>query len=473
MVKKTLIKSKLSGIVDNSSLGLTIGSAEMEIGRNVAITLSTLMMKDKRFITEGDMKGLNGKATIWITTETPVIYQFKKQGKHIFLNVTGNPTVLMVGKNSVPVLLKDGEYDGNAILNTFCYANRIMFALLEHIPDFDFTWTGRERDMMVHGKFNISRLQYAWYSADLKNSRDDVLLFLRKCYNGQNATKNKASNLASDLGININAWDNHKGNLTFTLLSGGTKVFGITLYSKDQEKDPDLDNSVRLMSLIRFDGTFYDYFLKEHGIKTVSDLEDMYERVCDEGGYDIGFVKWLSSQVFSKLKLEYVTSLTLKDYLSRVEKVKLAVESKSSNETRLLNFWLNYNKIDGKEETFSVSEKCSKLGVNYKKYSLYVDNIMRNFNLDISISRSFHEAMLLNRIQAGWTEEERGKYLENQRNNEIPNFEELASIDSDNVSRMSGLLVSDGLTKIRKLKPTILKSNDFWAYRKLQENAKS
>src|SRR5690606_23182378 len=140
-----------------------------------------------------------------------------------------------------------------------------------------------------------------------KNRRNEVLVFLRKCYSGQNATRYKANNLAAEIGLKINAWENDSGNLTYTSLSGNVKVFGITLYAKDQGPEADKDNSDRLMSLIRFDGTFYDHFLKEHKIKTVVDLERKYEDICDSDGYDIGFVRWLANQVFERLKLEYVT----------------------------------------------------------------------------------------------------------------------------------------------------------------------
>ena len=464
MARTVKKKTKLSGIMDNSTMGLSLGGAEMPMRKTEIKKLrKAIIAKGSLFEIEGNIKG-EGEcmATIYIDGE-PVRYQFRNQGGNAFLNVTGNPAKLMTGSNSIPIILKDGEFSGNAIVNTFKYSNRILFALLEFIPDFAFRWQGQERKMLESGKFNISRLQYAWYSADLGSHRNNVLVFLRKCYNGQNSTKTKAYNLSKDLGFNVNAWDNHDGNLTLTGMAGDKKDFSLTLYAKDESPNSEKDSKTRLMSLIRFDGTFYDYFLKTHGIKQVVDLERKYEEVCNKSGYDIGFVRWLANYIYSRLKIEYVTKLNIDQYREFINSAKQIAEGKNLNEARLMEHWLSYGK------TFdSVGAKCEELGVNPKKHSEYVANIRDKTGIDLDIPRTFHDAMLLNRIMGNMTEEERGDFLMNVRGNSSVRVEELMERDSEMVQDMSGLLSVEGLTRIRKMKPVILKSSDFWAYRKLR-----
>lgn len=471
-------KTKLSGILDNSSTGVTLSGAEISLGGKKKKQLIRAIKGSNIMEVVGDLN-TNGTFKLAVA-DTSVIYQLRTQGGNTFLNATGNPTKLMSGDNDIPVLLKDKVYANNSVANTMSYALRIMLIILEEIPGFDFSWKNEdgsdspERIAIRKGNFNITRLQFAWYSGDLGENRDEVLLFLRKSFNGQNATKTRAVNLASDIGVNVTAWDNHSGNLTFSRKAGDKQDFSLTLYSKDEE--PEIERGVeakaRLQSLIRFDVTFFDYFLVTHGIKKVYELEKKFRDLCDADGYDIGFIKWLAEYVFSKLKLKYVVGLDVFDYRDMLEKAEvLAVNKRKMNESRLIRHWLAFDKDkEGVLLKFdSAKEKCEAIGANANNYSRYVDAIRKDTGIDIDITRSFHEGMLLNRVIATLTEEERTEFLMDMKESNFrKTMAELQKRDASDVKKMQPLITVGGLIRIRKLKPVILKSSNFWAYKKLR-----
>lgn len=490
--KKSSKKQKLSGIIDNSSMGIAIGNAEMQISQKVAMQLRKEMRKHPKFIGSGNdtLQG-NTIYTLIINDDHKIVYEFKVQGSTVFLNVQGNPTKLMGGNNNVPVLLKDGEFAGNAVLNTFKYANRIMYAILERIPGFKFEWTGAEKQRLVDGQFNGSRLQYAWYSRDLtsRKNRSAVLRFLRLCYGGLSVSKEEVSNIASHLGLNFTAWDSNRANkdtgillpnenITIVGKAGDKKDFSLTLYAKDEElvlnarKDKDAQDTAReqgkrFSSLIRFDCDFNDYFLRTHNIKVVDDLEKKFEAICDVDGYDIGFIKWLAASLHNRLKLGYVVSITADNYAERLARMEDYRRAAKGDAAKLMQYWYDYGLPYS-----TVSAKCDHLNINATNYSKTVAKIKEETGLDVDVSRTYHEAMLQNRLMATLSNEERTvNILAPDNSNQRIKPSEMRERDAKTAEKISEVIAANGSFQVRRLKPTVIAVKDFAAYKALREDA--
>lgn len=463
-------KTKISGIVDNSSMGIAVNSytdTEMLISKATEKKLRKLISKSKFFtLVSGVAMTGNSKWLLTLDEDCKVVYEFKigKNGGSTFLNVTGNPTKLMRGSNDIPVLLKDKRYSKNAALNTFMYANRILYAILEFIPDFKFEW-GVERDRLQLGDINITRFQLAWYSGDLADKRNDVLRFLRTSYGGLNATKGKVENIGTNIEVNTRLWDNHSNNLTMEKKAGNSKEFSITLYSKDEDPTFDGDKS-RLCNLIRFDCTFFSYFFGKVGIKTVRDLEAVYQEKCLEGGYDIGFVRWLANHVYDNLHFRYIVRLSGEKYKESLEKMeRIAEDTKALNRSKLARHWLKYgDKLDIKT--------AETIGVNKNRLTPYIESIKEKTGIDVTISRSFHEALMLNRRFSHMTYEERADLLmSNSNNQKMDILAALEERDEKSVAEIYSVIFEKSAL-IKRMVPKTLKYNDFWAYRHMNEVAR-
>ncbi|QXV74160.1 hypothetical protein [Rhizobium phage RHEph12] len=485
-------KQKLSGIIDNSSMGIAVGNAEMKISIKVATALRKEMRKHPKFIgpVKDTLKG-NALYTLHINDDHKIVYEFKKQGDNFFLNVQGNPTKLMIGNNNVPCLLRDGEFEGNAVLNTFKYANRIMYAILEYIPGFNFKWEGKEKQQLVKGHFNGSRLQYAWYSRDLHSParRTAVLRFLKLCYGGQSMTKEEVSNIASHLGLNFTAWDANRANkkdgillpndnITIAGKAGDKRDFALTLYAKDEElllnslqndeaQKVAREEGKRFSSLIRFDCDFNDYFLRQNNIKLVADLENRFEEICDRDGYDIGFIRWLATSLHNRLKLGYVVSLTADDYAARLEKVEDLMRTAKGDVAKLLQHWHEFG-----PPYATVAAKCEHLNVSAANYAKTVGKILQETGIDVDVSRTYHEGMLQNRLIATLSNEERTtNVLAPDNSNQRIKPSEMRDRDAKMAEKISEFISSDGAFRVRTLKPTVISVKEFAAYRALQEDA--
>lgn len=471
-------KTRLSGILDNSSVGISLGQAELPISIVEAKKLRREMRKSALFSSSGkDTLEGNIEYVFRIEEGLSILYEFKRMGSNMFLNVTGNPTKLMTGKNSVPVLIKAGEFNGNAILNTFKYAGRVMFAILEYIPGFDFKWQGQERRRITEGDFNISRLQVAWYTGDLGEHRSDVYHHLRLCYGGVNAVDGKARNLAKDLGLSYLAFD-HNDNFVLSGTVGDKKEFSLTLYSKDLNDSEESEDKARFSNVIRFDCSFNDYFLRANGIKLVKDLERRYEELCEEGGYDLGFVKWLSKTVYDRLHMEYLVGMTWKTYDDMLKKAEAFVEThesaikngkkKKTNAYKLVKDWLDFDNVD-----LTAKARCERLDIPTQHYSRIADEVRELTGIDVNISQSFIVAMLDNRLRAQRTELERQGDVLPRKSNQRATLDKLRDKDTERTKKVEALLLNGSGLRLRKLKPTILKSNNFYAYSLLREGKKN
>lgn len=468
-MKKIKTKTKISGIVDNSSMGISvngIADSDMQISKVTEKTLRKGMSHSAFFtLVSGVAMTGNSKWMLTITEDCKIVYEFKSgSGGVTFLNVTGNPTKLMRGSNDIPVLLKDKEYSKNAALNTFMYANRILYAILEFVPDMEFDW-GVDKKRLLEGDINISRFQLAWYSGDLKNRRNDILRFLRVCYGGLDATKGRVDNLGSGIGINARLWDNHEGNFTLEKRAGKSKMFSITFYSKDDEPDyegSDKEKS-RLCNLIRFDCTLMSYFLELNGLKTVRGLEQKYFEVCEKQGYDIGFVRWLADEIYSKINFQYIVKLNLKEYKESLKKLESIIGGKSPNEEKLVRHWIEYG------DNLS-SDLAKTIGVNYKNYASFVHSLRDKTGIDVEINRSFHEAVLFNRMISHLTREERADLLMSSSNNQKIDILENLQSREERLKDIHDIIFSKSAS-IKRLVPKSMRYQDFWAYKTMREIA--
>ena len=465
MKKTKKTKTKLSSIMDNSSMGFTFntecGNSQIPIQRETFIQLTKLMEKHPLFQSWGtdrwllDCKG------------SSISYEFKKSGKNYFLNVTGNPTKLLSGSNDIPILIKDKHYSDNAVLNTMMYANRVMFAMLQYIDGFDFKWPQWEYKKLEGGEINISRLQLAWYSGDLEDERDAVLRYLRTCYGGLDATQNRVVSVAANLGLQVKLHQNHCGNLTIEKAAGNNRSFSLTFYAKDEEPSY-AGNKDRLKTLIRFDCTFLSYFLERNGIKTIAQFERVFPQKCDEyGGYDIGFVRWMSDQVYEALNLDYILSTNASSYEERLSKLEaLSLDTKKKNESRLAHWWIQYGEVIDQQV-------CKSIEVDWKNIQRYRSSIQESTGININFNRWAHESLLLNRIVSTMDPEERFSFITTMKDsNMLPKLSELRERDQDNSERLKNIIARETQNtttlRIRKLKPRVISSfEDFWFYKQV------
>jgi hypothetical protein len=479
-------KIRMTSVIDHSTMGINLGT-EMELSKATHRSMRSAL---KKFITDNNNNGdvtfrlvsgdyIKGDAVFYLVfvnrkgAETSILYEFKQRGNTAFLNVSGNPTTIIAGANDIPVLvigsMFEKAYNGPTV--TFKYLNRVMYSILDDILGaYGFVWSGIDKKRLVSGDISIQSYQIAWYSGSLGGKRAEVMRFCRLCYGGLNATTNKVENVGKPLGINARVWDNNDGNVTLEVRTGKNREFSLTLYAKDQDPSYDGKNNKRLRELIRFDCTLNISFLHNNNIKKVSDLEDKYIEVCEEDGFDVGFIRFISNKVLNKIKFYYLLSLTTDTYNDYKEDLEnmLVDGNLTKHQRRYIKHWLEYG------ESYNTDKEMAEvLGMNSSRLS-EVKAFLRNKlpGLDLSIPRTTHESVLFNRTLATLSEEERSDYLEatHGNSNKVVNFVELKERDTDKISSIKEVMGNmDGLVKIRKFQPTKIKPKDFWVIKEFNK----
>lgn len=472
-------KTRISAIVDHSSMGLDIGT-QMQIPRNTFIRLRKAFTKFIKYnnssylIKIDHISGDNvlGDAVYLLRynnkdgSSNCIRYEFKQQGTKHFLNVGGNPTCLLSGANDLPVLITDSlfssersSYKYNEATVTFKYANRIMYLILDYIlEDCGFKWEGEDKKRLVEGDISITSYQLAWYSGDLREERDALLNYLRLIYGGTDSTVDGGvRNLSVHLGLKTRLWD-HSNNLTVEAYSGDShRLFSLTWYAKDKHPDYKGPNGDLLSRLIRWDCTFNSRFFKNNSIEKVKQLESKYIELCEAHGYDSGFVRFMSDKVIKRIKLDSITSLSLEEF----NKAVTSLEDISNPTARKIALhWLNYGKSFEKDtlaaDFFNIQKQ------NYGKYKVRIEES----GIDISIPRSYYEAAFFNRIFATMTIEERAAFVK-QSHNKMPKVEELLERSVEESTKFKKLLCGTGdIVRIRKLIPKRIKVKDIWILQK-------
>lgn len=474
-------KTRMSGVIDNSSMGLSVGNGlgtEMEISRTSYTKLRKCFASaakhgvtkyNVKFVLVGGHK-TEGNATyhLYFVDKTKTVnciqYEFKKMGGNHFINVSGNPTVMIAGGNDIPILVVGFEYGKyNAPTITLKWLNRIMYAALDELlAEFGFKWTGLDKKNLVEGNFDSQRYQIAWYSGDLRDKRTALMLYIRSIYCGMDLTSDRAVNVVADIGLNGRAWPNSEGNLTIEAKSGAVnKYFSLTLYAKDLDPKYSTLETDRVANLIRWDCTLFNSFLRNSKIKKIKDLEARYIETCEKDGYDIGFIYFVSRKIQEQLKIEYLIELNVQDYKQMLKELN-GVRGK--NEIILAEHWLSYG------ETFDTAAELARhLNMKESTLSDAKKSIAKQTKLDIEIPRTTQEAILDNRERGTLTKEERGELLLdiNGKSNKAVKRSVTIERDKKNSETYSKLLKNtdtQGVLRVRRFKPVKIKPANFWIY---------
>lgn len=469
-------KTRISGIVDNSTMGIDIGS-EMEISRSTNKLLrKALIQASKSGLGnfKATVKHVSGKVdsdNALFFIEYPnkytkknaengnVQYEFKNQGNKFFLNVRGNPTALVSGSNDFPILVMGFDYEGlNRATITFKYMNRMLYAILDTLlAGQGFAWEGVDKKRLVDGDISIHRYQIAWYSNDLGEYRDSVCLFLRKVFGALDATEDKVINVGDALGITSRLYENNN-NVTLETRSGDKKYFGLTFYAKDQEPGYKGDKS-RLENLIRWDCTLHYAFLSSNKLRTVSMLEERYTETCEKDGYDIGFIRFLADKVERRLKLPYLLGLSLDKYRRGVAALE---DIEGKNHKRVAKHWLEHG------PAFSEDVDAAKFFEMQSSNYNVVKNDLLKLGIDVSFPRRTHDAILETRLLSMRTTDERSDtVVQRKGSNKVVPWEELEKRDADLMKQINEALDTSGkgALKVRRFKPVKMKPDNFWIYR--------
>lgn len=472
-------KTKLSSILDNSSYGMSIGSSQMEISQKCEKQLRR-MLKNSPLAHCIEGNELIGNGTFQVQIEDHFIgrYEFKQQNKNRFLNVTTNPTKLVSGENDIPVLITGCEHmylrrtDANSVLTTFMFMNRLPYILLERIPSSrPFVWEGEERKSLQNGNINISRYQIAWYSGDLKEQRPDILNYLRLSYGGligsSFSTNKSVRNLASELGLTLTIHDNHDGNITLEKkYKNYNKSFSITLYCKDDNMQSSEKEKNRLSQLIRFDCTLHQAFLEGKKINKLSLLESKYEALCEEKGYDAGFLRWIREDILDTLKFNYLLNLDSENY----EQMILAADDVAGKLPRLLiDKWKDFNTSFGNMTLPEIAQAIKIPLQSASNLSAAIQSVYDQTGIDIRISRAYHSNILFNRMTYHMSPDEKDNMVRKNKGNQRATPEELIERDLKKLEKLRRVLNTEGGLLIRKFKPHKINVEKLWVLQKIQE----
>lgn len=478
------MSTKISSIFDIGTTGVPVGS-EMEIGDKTAhdlrYALNNSIGKNKGNVKVVLLSGdpLKGRCIFGLkfnrkdSSEITVTYEFntpKGNGK-TFLNVVCNPTILMIGDNTIPVIVK-----GKTIMDTFALMNRLPYQILEIIfEDEGFEWVGGDKNKLINGDINITQMQVAFYSGDLGKELNTVLMYLRTIYGGLDKTQDKVISLAEGLGLEVILYNNDKPgdtkksstnlNMTIVAKSNTNRLFSMQLYKK-QEIIKDSIDSKRVERLIRFDCTLYSQFLSNNKINKLHMLEQKYKELCNknEGKDDVGFTRWLSNKFFKRIKLPYILGLERLGFYKNLKKAKHYLEDSEEAIAKVFNSWYSGESYNTQAD-FAKALKITQSAISKSKIKLLED-----YGIDIEISRSYMDEMFSSTADAMRTEEERhirsSSYSGDNRRK--VSDEELFQRSSERLEVVRKTIEKQGgLLKIRKLKPKKVHFKKLHIYRQM------
>lgn len=480
MAKKTTKKLRMSGVVDHTTMGLNLGTY-VELSEGCYKKLRQAMNKaNKKGIPSynADIKRISGVelvgSAIYLLTflkkngDTNTIhYEFRESNNDnkttYFMNVSGNPTCLVSGDNDVPVLVKTEMFPEakNTAIRTFMYLNRVMYLVLGTLlKDYEFKWSAEDFKRIMKGDISIKSYQLAWYSADMGNDRAGFFNLLRAGYAALDATKDKVVSAAKAMNLTTRVWDNNDLNLTIEARTNRNKEFSLTFYAKDQEPGSKSKNKERVSQLIRWDCTLNYQFLANKGMKTISEMEEQYIKICDNGTYDASFVKYLSNKVQERIKLPHLLNLTVDSYRESVQKME---ELEGKNEKKISKYWLNHGEIKETE-----AETAKAIDIKPSRYSSLKPIILEKTGIDITIPRATYAAILESRVLATRTLMERDDYVEakHTRSNKIVPWQELVERDKEIIiNYKKHMEKGEQFINIRKFSAKTFSDDNIWIYR--------
>lgn len=365
-----------------------------------------------------------------------------------------NPTKCLSGQDTVPIVLS-----GHTISETISVLLRLAFVCMP--------LSKPTKTRIYSGSINLARLQVAWYSADMGDGRKEVQNFLKLVHGGLSATKDGGVFRAAEhLGVNMVSFVG-SDNITLKVREGQDNLFSATLYAKDADpavSAADPSRLKRVSRLIRFDVTFTRSWLKRKsvGLNTIALLEaKMFELDKDT---DRGFIKWLASEVYDKLRLTYTLNLRSDTYEQNLATLEEWVEEgEVTNATKLINKWLKY------EPCVSGSALAEELIIPNTKLSALFAKILDKSGIDLRISRHYHEATLFSLAYASMSDEERLAFISSRKANQRIDFDTLSKRGKKLQKRVAGLLSLNGELKMRSMVPDICTDGEFYIYTLFRE----
>lgn len=445
------MNSKCYTIWDNSSYGATIGDLSTRISIKAMKEIKKLAFTSPWFKwISGNIKDDKSTCAFFLkdgldSDSSLISYAIKVSNSGgVFLNVSCTPTRLASGQSAFPVSFerKENESRQKVLLRTLRYLNRLPYLVLSEIPDGNFKWEEEDLNTIKAGNINVTRLQVAWYSPDLKEYRDLVQDYLRLTYCGLDATAgNRVRNLADSLGVEAKAYMK-SDNLTLTSYVDETKQLGLTIYSKDVELSKfgvevsDEDNA-RLSSCLRFDVNLFAKFLnlESVGLDTIAKLEEKYATFCSDASGDRKFTTWLAEAVLEKFKLGYLLGVDADSFMERIS-VLQELSERETTVGKIAKLWLDY--INCGESDVDLAKLVN---VSSKMVKKAKDILLQRYMIDVEVSRSYHEAMLDSSILSTRTREERAKFVD-RRTNETISHQELISRDTKLRKKLRNLMTA-------------------------------
>lgn len=455
-----MAKTRITGIIDQSSFGLS-SSTELEIDKTIARQLRKAVIGQ----TGHQWLRSSGEDTFYLNDVNGAnyaVYQVKVSNNRLFLNVTGNPTRMLSGRNDFPVLLTG--VSGNAALETFKFGLRLPYLILEKLPSSEpFVWPREYRKMIDAGNFSVTQLQLAWYSADLGESRDTVLKYLRSVYAG--GVGHSTKTLASLINITATKFDNGMDNYNLSLQSkvGKNKSFTLVLYAKDKSnlelnKEAEEEDDIRVNSRIRFDCTLFGTYLRQINAGKVNDLERLFQLKCEEDSYDIGFYKWLTNRIYNRLKLNVMLTLNSDTFFPTLASIREYVAEnltggKKEVKAKMLQAWLT--------KSFSTGEEwANEAGVSHISVKRSQSILEEEYGMDFMVPYELYLHSISNLANLCMTNADVERLMD-YGSNSLPDFDAIRRKVKAITKEVAEKLSNGKGFRLAKMKPTRVRVDNY------------
>lgn len=488
------MKHRSSLIFDNSTYGLATDDMTVEITEESYTHLINYMSASKHFQQISSTNGRD-KYNLWPvgSKESMGVYELYRGRGGYFLNVTANPTKLLVGDNTVPAIIapRKGETKQEAYIRSVRYLNRLPFNVLEMLPavsyggkSVTFRFSGKDRKRIDGGNIHLARLQLAWYSNDLPY-RTTVLSFIRLLFCGL-ATRTKtldsgdvtlvSSNLGDMLNINATAWSDNF-NVTLVVKSGTKIKYKIVLYAKDEEllqkqKTVEEKRLNRVSSAIRFDVTLSrSAWSKKNShllgsSPTMCAFEGVLFEHVTEDLLDKKYTKSLMASIFDDLKLSYLLSLDPVEYPRMVAEVKELARTNEKTLGKVAKLWLKTDTV------LSRDKAAAALGLSRAEtLDAAVEEFRSRTGIDFYVSRHYLDHMLTNTIEAMRSMREKRKELDVTTNE--PAIQRSELIDRFKRVRKEVVEALSSVGTVKRMVPDIIEEKDIFLLKMINKTGKT
>lgn len=454
---------RASLVLDNSTYGLSPEDMQLELGQGTFNRLMEYMRYSPMFKASAENKFglfLGGENVGHYELVTLVKDGGKK--KQYFINATATPARLMSGDNVLPVVLTPRKRESNrdTLLRTLKYANRLVFSLLERLPEFvaykaiekedgkyttkrwtvpAFAFSDKERRDIENGEIALLRLQVAWYSGGMGGLRNTALAYLTYVLANNTFSvdvdddgrvmRAKDASLSKYLGINARVWPN-SSNLTLVSYSGTKPQLKLVVYAKDEEiraktKGEGTKATTKVSDILRFDVTFMHnalrslFGLKSDEVPTIRSFESRYaldtESSDDGKAVDTPFTRNIAYTVYEHFKLPYLLNTSVERFDEMYANAE-RVASGSDALAKVAAVWL-----EGSAPS-SQTELAKMLGITRMTLYNCIAKLREDLGIDFDVPATYHAKMLHGLIENMQTYDEViGSLL--KRNQRVPRRE--------------------------------------------------